>query len=122
MNINAISNMNFRAHMQENDYHMEKIEEYLFDNHRMGADEILDFRSKLANLPAGQVEIDEFVQHAGRSYVFGTVYPNCNHEKPFVVETADTENLLDEIVNAVSATFKEKSRHPECPICNPFEK
>ena len=121
MNINAISNVNFRAHINDDDYYMGKVEEFLYENHGVGADELLDFRAKLAKLPDGRVEIDDFVNHANRSYIFGTLYPSCNHKKPFVVETADSENLLQYMIDTLELTFKEKSRHPECPICNPTE-
>ena len=122
MNINSISRVNFNANMSKYDYHMDKIEEFLYENHGIGADEIIEFRSELGKLPNGHIEIDEFVQHAGKNYVFGSIYPNCNHRKQFIIEKFEPEKLLSEMIDTFKKTFNEKSDHPECPMCNPTEK
>ena len=119
MNINSISNTNFNARISDRDYHYNRIKEILYYNHGVDANDVIEFEKKLEKLPAGNVIIDEYINHADKDYVFGTVYPPCGHEKPFVIETHDTGNMLDYILENVKAAFVEKSKHPECPICNP---
>ena len=119
MNINPISSSNFKARIPVGDRYLEKIEEDLFCNHGIGAEEIDEFQRELEKLPAGDVIIDNYVKHANRDYIFGNVYPPCGHKKPFFVETSDSENLLEYLLTKLKQTFNEKSNHPECPICNP---
>ncbi len=118
MNINQISSNNFGARMVEKDYHFEKIEEDLYCNHGIGAEDIINFHEELKKLPIGDVLIDEYVKHADKDYVFGTIYPPCGHKKPFVVETNDSENLLKYMLSKIKQTFREKSNNQDCPICN----
>lgn len=119
MQINPISNANFNARLQDRNYYYEKLEEDLFTNHGIGAEEILDFQREVEKLPAGDVIIDEYVKHGGRDFIFGSVVPPCGHTKPFVVETPDSANILTYLLDKIKFAFNEKSEHKKCPFCNP---
>ena len=119
MNINSVSSANFSARISDKDYYYGKIQDDLYTNHGVGAEEILEFERELEKLPAGDVVIDEYVKHGGRDYIFGDVYPPCEHKKSFMLETSDSENLLEYLLDKIKMTFREKSKHLECPICNP---
>ncbi len=119
MNVNSISGTNFNAKIQNKNYHYEQLQDDLYTNHGIGAKEIIEFQRELEKLPSGDIRIDEYVKHGGKDYIFGSVNPPCGHEKPFFIETADSENLLEYLLEKIRMTFREKSKHPECPICNP---
>ena len=114
MNIKAVSNTNFKAKMLDRDYDFDILQNTLFERYGIGAQDILDFQEKLKKLPLGEVEIDQYVEHGGADYVFGTIHKPCGKKTAFDVKTYDGAFILDEIFDAVAEAFKETCTHKKC--------